>query len=167
VVLTVVSTTPSNSHNSPQPAEMAAEAKPAATSVSAKNNLLHAEGIRIGKRVEVASAGAETETGKVVLPDLAVRSSAPRIWEHVPATPSWDHVQAVAVGRTPSTIEGSGERSGLLQSGLMGSGLAHHIGTWTGSSHAVLVQAPISGWSGVDTHRPPLHMLQPMLPPVR
>jgi fibronectin-binding autotransporter adhesin len=164
VVLTVVSTTPSNSNKSGQPAEMAADSKQAAsknTSIGAKNNLLHAVGVRIAKRVEVASAGAESEGGKVILPDLAARSSAPRIWEHVPATPSWDHVQAVAVGSAPRAIN-LGEPSGPLQSGL-----AHRTGTWTGTSHAVPVQAPIAGWAVVNTHRAPLHMLPAMLPPVR
>ncbi len=145
VVLTVVSTSPANSNKS-QSADMLAVADPKqaagkSTAVAANNNLRHAIlGAGVGKRVEVAGT-----------------SNAPRIWEHIPATPSWDHVKAVTVAQSPVVTERSGMRSDL----------AHHVDNWTGTSHAVPVEAPLAGWAGVNTHRLPMHLLPTTLPAVR
>ncbi len=145
VVLTVVSTSPANSNKS-QSADLLAVADPKqavgkSTAVAANNNLRHAIlGSGVGKRVEVAGT-----------------SNAPRIWEHIPATPSWDHVKAVTVAQLPVMTERSGMRSDL----------AHHVDNWTGTSHAVPVEAPLAGWAGVNTHRLPMHLLPTTLPAVR
>jgi hypothetical protein len=166
VVLTVVSTGPSNSNKPAQgSAQMAVAADPKAVSkstrVSATNNLRHVVGSGIGKRVQVASAGSRI-TGGAGVSTIAASTIAPRIWEHVPATPSWDHVKAVAV--QTRTVAGST----LSGSTLAGSTLAHHVNNWAGSSHAVPVQAPLAGWAGVNnTRRVPMHLLPTTLPVVR
>jgi fibronectin-binding autotransporter adhesin len=152
VVLTVVSIDGPNSNKSGQPAEQTADLKQAVnknTLASAKNNLRHAAGIEIGKRVEVGGAGVENNVAHI---------DTPRIWEHVIATPSWNHVKAVT--EVPRTWEGT--TLGALP------GSVQHVANWNGVSHTLPVQAPLAGWAaGNNVRRPPLHMLPTTLPTMR
>jgi hypothetical protein len=156
VVLTVVSIDGSNSNKSGQPAEQAADLKQAVsknTLATAKNNLRHAVGIGNSKRVEVGGIGVENNVAHI---------DTPRIWEHVIATPTWDHVKAVT--ETPRAMEGTllGTKLGAHP------GLMQHVANWNGVSHAVPVQAPLAGWAaGNNLRRVPLHMLPTTLPTMR
>ena len=159
VVLTVVAVGPSNSNNHPErSASQAAVAAPKNgvsrnMLVGARNNLRHAIDIGVSKHTGVAVGAV---TGRVVLPAVASANS-PRVWEHVPSAPSWDHVKALALPATPMTNPG-GSRSNLPQ----------HVSVWNGISHAVPVRAPLAGWNGVNNmHRTPMHMLPTTLPVMR
>ncbi len=159
VVLTVVSGPASVSGSTgAQPAAALAVADPKksvqstskSTAVSAKNTLRHA--VRgISKRVQVASLGHG------LVPVSTAIHAAPRIWEHVPVTASWDHVKAVSIVQAPRVNLGSPRPD-----------LAHHVNNWTGTSHAVPVQPPLAGWSGItNTHRLPVRIVQPTIPMIR
>jgi hypothetical protein len=153
VVLTVVSTAdlPSN------PASLAVSTDPKQTvnspkntTVSAKSTLSHAV-TGIGKRVEVASLGHGSA------PVSGAILATPRIWEHVPVAPSWDHVKAVTVGQRAVNLGGAS------------SDLAHHVNLWTGTSHAVApIQSPVIGRTGSNnSRRIPVHTLPTALPVIR
>jgi hypothetical protein len=104
--------------------------------------------------VEVGGIGVENNVTHIDTP----RIDSPRIWEHVIATPSWDHVKAVTVA--PRAWEGTtlGARSGLVQ----------HVANWNGVSHAMPVKAPLAGWAADNNvRRVPLHMLPTTLPAMR
>jgi fibronectin-binding autotransporter adhesin len=155
VVLTVVSTTPSNS-NKTQTANEVASADPKhavgwGTFVGAKNTLRHAIGMGVNQGVQASAI--DVASGKAGLSDI--RPGVPRVWEQVPVAPSWDHVKAVTVGETPHVA-------------TMQPDPVQHVDNWVGRSHAVPVQAPLAGWSGVrDAHRVPMRILPPMLPTIR
>jgi hypothetical protein len=147
VILTVVTGQASTSGNTAQPATQLAVADPKkavgkSTLASARNTLRHAV-FGISKRVEVASLGHGTFRVAAV-----IDANTPRIWEHVPVTASWDHVQAAAIGRAPLVVNLSGARSDL----------AHRVNNFAGPSHAVPF-APVMGRIGVDAHRIPIRLL--------
>jgi hypothetical protein len=127
-----VSTDPKQTVNSPKN-----------TTVSAKSTLSHAV-TGIGKRVEVASLGHGSA------PVSGAILATPRIWEHVPVAPSWDHVKAVTVGQRAVNLGGGAS-----------SDLAHHVNLWTGTSHAVApIQSPVTGRTGNNnSRRIPVHTL--------
>jgi fibronectin-binding autotransporter adhesin len=159
VVLTVVSTAPSNSNKSAQPDAVLAAADPTkatgkSTPVSAHNDLRHAVATGISKHFEIASVGSENR--KLAL-SYGDRVNAPRVWEHVPVAPSWDHVKATPVGQA-------------LRANLGGarSDLAHRVNGWAVTSQALPVQAPARGWAGAtNLHRFPMRLLPTTLPAVR
>ncbi|HTW59910.1 MAG TPA: hypothetical protein VMD99_17415, partial [Terriglobales bacterium] len=164
VVLTVVAVGPSNENG--KPAQNSAQSSAMAvveptsgvsksTLLSAHNNLRHALGVEIGKRVEVASAGSGSE--RVVVPD-ATGISTPRAWEHIPVTPlsSWDHVKAITIAQTLRTINSGGAKSDL----------AHRVENWTGAPHALPVQAALTRIAS-QNHRVPVHFFHPALPVLR
>jgi len=159
VVLTVVSTAPSNSNKSAQPDAVLAAADPTkvagkSTLVSAHNNLRHTVATGISKHFEIASVGSENSRLALSYGD---RVNAPRIWEHVPVAPSWDHVKATPVGQTLRADLGEAR-----------SDLAHRVNGWTGTSQALPVQASRPGWAGVtNMHRFPMRLLPTTLPAVR
>ncbi len=169
VVLTVVSGPASVSGSTgAQPAAALAVAGPKksvqppskSTVVSAKNTLRH--GVTgISKRVEVASLGHG------LVPVSGAVHATPRIWEHVPVTASWDHMKAVTVAQVPRAVG-----VGAVNVGGANSDLAHHVNvngsTWTGTSHAVPVKSPVTGWSGMNnSHRLPARILPPSMPVIR
>jgi|HubBroStandDraft_1064217.scaffolds.fasta_scaffold00057_21 fibronectin-binding autotransporter adhesin len=158
VVLTVVSTPASHSNPPAQSALEVTAADPKHsvgspsknTTISAKNTLRHAL-TGIGKRVDVASLGHG------LAPVSGAIYATPRIWEHVPVAPSWDHMKAVTVVQRAENLGGAS------------SDLAHHVDLWTGTSHAVApIQSPVIGRSGLNnTRRIPVHTLPTALPIIR
>jgi fibronectin-binding autotransporter adhesin len=167
VVLTVASTSPSKSNTSNQPSSQMVAALPVqpgkGTALNATNSLRKAVGSGISRRVQLASIGAG---GRKVL-SAAATPSATRIWEHIPATPSWDHVRAVMVAQAPAAGNIGGMRSNLVHA----IDIAHEITktgiSMPGISHAVPVRAPLSGWSSAPIKHMPLHILPPPLPVIR
>jgi hypothetical protein len=163
VVLTVASTSPSKSNGANQPSSQMVAAMPVqpvkGIALKATNSLRHAVGLGVSKRIQLASIGAG---GRKVLSGAAL-PSARRIWEHVPATPSWDHVKAVTITQAPS----AGTRSNLAHA----VNLTHEIRRTgigiTGISHAVPVRAPLNGWSVAPIKHMPLHILPPVRPAIR
>jgi len=82
--------------------------------------------------------------------------ATPRIWEHIPATQSWDHLSAVNVAQAPRSLNLAGAHNNL----------AHAINNnWTSSSHAMPVQAPLAGMKAINSHRLPVRM--PSMPVIR
>jgi fibronectin-binding autotransporter adhesin len=155
VVLTVVSGAAPISGNTAQPATQLAAADPKkslseSTLVNARNTLRHAA-TGIAKRVEVTGIGHGTVRVAAALP-----ANTPRIWEHVPVTASWDHVQAAPIGRAPLAVNPGGARSDLT----------HLVNNWAGTSHAVSV-VPVIGRISVDPHRIPIRLLPTRVPVVR
>jgi hypothetical protein len=161
VVLTVVAIgSPSNSSNhSSQPASQMAIADPKnavakSMPIASSNNLRHALGLGVTKHASTAIAGSS----RVTLANVASTISQ-RAWEHVAATPSWDHIKAVST-QTPRMTNLNGS----------GSNAVRPVGVSNGIEHAVPVRAPLTGWGAVNNVRRmpvPMHMLPTTLPVVR
>ncbi len=154
VVLTVVSTSPSQSNKAQAADQVAvADAKHAVGTtklIGAHDNLRRAIDTDIEKRVGLAGLGAGGDS-------ISSRET-PRIWEHVPAAASWDHVKAMTAMQAPRNVNSGEARSDL----------AHHVDIWTGASHAVPVKAPLARWSGAENSRLlPMRILSPTLPVLR
>jgi hypothetical protein len=157
VVLTVVSTSGSNSKSQSNETAVADPRQAAGnTLVSAKNSLRRAVGSWIDKRAVVGGVGANGRVQNEITRTDVVPLGSPRIWEHVPVAPSWEHVKAV----------GAAARAVAL--GEMHSDPAHHADNWVGVSHAVPVQAPLAGWPGTtNAHRTPMKIWNPAVPMMR
>jgi hypothetical protein len=119
--------------------------------VKGSNTLHHAIGTRSIKSIQVASFSE----GRTILSDPS--SHTPRVWEHIPVAPSWDRVQAAAIGRAP--------RTAVLRD--VNSDLAHRINSWEKTSGAP-VHGPLNGWTAIaaQAHRQP-RSLPRMLPVIR
>ena len=125
--------------------------KPVVTTTS---TLRHRIGKGVSKPVHVASTVNSSGRYKTILAG-GTGLKGPRVWEHVPVAPSWDHARSVAVARLPQTLNG----------GVARSNLARPINAL---DHAIPVRAPLAGWIGVsNNHRVPVRILPPSLPRVR
>jgi hypothetical protein len=113
---------------------------------------------------------ASTGNSKAV---LGGRNS--RIWEHVPATPSWNRGNGVAVSRIARPVNSAASnlaRTGQVRSDLVRPNMLRAennlrpANNWVGQNHAVPV--PVGNWAGV--HNPsvmPIRIMKPVLPKIR
>jgi hypothetical protein len=157
VVLTVVSGPASDATQPAAQTAGAAATKPAAAAlktVAGASTLRRPINTGVDKPIILASSGNSGD--RHILP-VGVGTNSLRVWDHVPATPSWDHIRGVAVAQTPRSASLNAPHSDL----------AHHINNWQGPSQAVPVRAPLTGWAGGSNTRLPVQTLKPSLSAVR
>jgi hypothetical protein len=104
------------------------------------------------KPIVVASWPQPTRHSNMVLAHGSEMMSSPRSWERVPVVLTTQAGRLVAVARAPRVANVDSSHASLPTSDLR-----------MGQSHAIHVQAPVAGWTGISSsHRAPVKIMQPM-----